>query len=329
MNTLELENIIRDQMLEYSTNPFDSTYITRILNSAQRFAYNVLVKSNDTYFAQEHLLAVTPGDSEYDMPVDGLWQKRIEAVFVPLPPNQSPEPISWQRINMRTFAQTAPFQTSRIRTYVPECWSVLNNKFYLFPKPLVGYTARLIISRRLIPLGTLGGNIISTGTNTLVLDQLNDPEIDANKAIPNAAFISVCDYITGELKGLYSYNAVDTVTNTITLTDAPVGRTMFQRYPIATRTGPDFDLSNIQPDDVVTYGLSAGVSILGEAYTSFLTTFAVNTIRGVLNESDPAQQKHYSEMVKEIRGDLGGRVTGIRINRVMYNNITAKPTARR
>lgn len=329
MNTKELIAIVRDQLLEYNTNPFDDVYIMRVLNSAQRFAYNVLVKSHDELYCQLHPLVVTAGNSEYDLPVTNLWQKRIEHVQVPLPPNQSADPIAYQKVEMRSWKQTSQYQTSRIRTYLPAVWTQLNNKFYLFPRPLVGYTALLMISRRLMPMATFGGSVVSTGVNTLILDQLNDPDILANVANPNAAFISVADFITGEIKALYSYDTVDPLTNTITLTDAPLTRTEYLRYPIATRTGPDFDLSAIQPDDVVTFGLSTGVNILGEAFTSFLTTFAVNTIRGVLNEADPAQQAHYKEMVTELRGDLGGRVTGVMINRSLYNGIQSRPISRR
>ena len=328
MHNKELVGIVRDALLEYNTNPFDDQYILRMLNNSYRFAYNILVKSHDELYCQIHLLPVIAGESEYDLPTANLWQKRIEYVDVPLPPNSS-EPIAWQKVEMRSWKQTSAYQTSRIRTYLPACWSQLNNKFYLFPRPLQSYNARLMISRRLMPLGIFGGSVASIGTNTLVLDQLNDPDILANVANPNAAFISVADYMTGEIKALYAYNAVDTLTNTITLTDAPVGRTEYLRYPIATRTGPDFDLSEIQPDDVVTFGLSTGVSILGDAFTSFLTTYAVNSIRGILNESDQEQQRQWGDMVKEIRGDLGGRVTGVRINRVLYNDIQIRPTSRR
>lgn len=223
MNSKELETKIRDALFEYQTDPVSSLYVVRVLNEAYKFAYQHFVKSNDTLFGIPYDLTIVAGQSEYTMP-EVLWSKRIEHFQIPSPPNESSEPWGWVRLPKIDWKQSYRFQTQRIRTYYPSCWSQMNNTIYIYPPSLVGFTAKLVVSRRLTPLGVYGGRITSLGYNALTLDELYDDRIADYASDTSMAYISICDHTTGELKALFPYNAVNESTKTITLSGPIAGR---------------------------------------------------------------------------------------------------------
>lgn len=423
MDTKELEAIVRDRLLEYQTDPIDSTYILRCLNEAYRFAYNHFVKSNDTHFGEIYELQIIAGQSEYTLP-ENLWTKRIEHFQIPSPPNESQQPWGWVKIPKHDWKQTYRYQTNRIRTYYPNVWSQMNNKIYVYPPSLVSFTAKMVISRRIAPLGTYCGRITNLESNVITLDEILDDRLSTYASDPTMAFISVSDHTTGELKALYPYNAVNSTTKKITLASAPYGRkyaayviqdltwvaatagtggqaisvqytnsgggglavsasgnaitvnfggatpTATQVHaaaiavpavvalasPVVTGTGTtvqtqpvaavylvggtghfmEWDISDlpgtqwgsIELDDIVCFGVATGVSIFGEAFDTFLTDWATQKVRGALNETDPEVINSLKLQLQELSGDLGGRVTGIRINRSTMNQWGARPFRR-
>ena len=221
MNTLELVNAVRDLTFEYQADPITDEYIVSRLNEAYRFAYNHFVKANEELFGQISLLQTIPGQFEYDMPEE-LWNKRIETMLIPTPPNESTQPWGWTKVRKAQYSQSYPYQTNRIKTYYPECWSTLNNKIYIFPAPLIAYQAKLIVSRKIPMLGVFGGKITELRNNIIYVDDVtNDARIADNVGDNSKAFISVCDGHTGEVKALWSYSAVSTTDNTITLQTSP------------------------------------------------------------------------------------------------------------
>lgn len=334
MDTKELVAICRDSCLEYDSNPVDDTFILRKLNEAYRFAYNHFVKSNDTLFGQLHPLQIRAGISEYDLP-ENLWGKRIEHLQIPSPPNESQTPWGWVKVEKIDYKQSYPWQSSKIKTYYPERWSQLGNKVYLFPPALVDFIAQLVISRRLAPLGILGGRIIDLGSDTITVElnettsAINDPRIVANMADPTKAFISVSDFWTGEVKQLYAYNSASDTTGVITLCAAPTGRVSYQGYPISSLPGTDWTTAGIELDDLVTFGYTTGASIIGEAFDTFLTEWASMKIRGSLNENDPQVMESLKVHLDALKSDTAGRLMGVKMNRVVYNNIGARPVRRR
>jgi hypothetical protein len=328
MNTLELESLVRDQTLEYDQSPCDPQYIVRLLNGCYSYVYNHFVKSNDMLFAQEHLMQISAGTSEYELPKN-LWNKRVEQVEVPSPVQESMTPWGYVKIPIVSRKEAFPYISSKIRTYFPQVVSIMNNVIGFYPLPLTSFTAHLIINRRIPALGIFGGRITALGNNVITVESLNDPRINANKAVPSLAFISISDQLTGEIKAMYSYSAVDTVANTITLAAAPVGRTQYLTYPIGALPGSTWT-GLAELDDNVTFGYTTGTSIFGEAFDQFLVDWAVLRIRGSLNETDPSAMETLKLQLEALRGDTGGRVLGQHIQRTRFNNIPqSRPVGRR
>lgn len=411
MDTKALVQRVRELTHEYNDDPISDEYIINRLQEAYRFVHNHYCKANPEMYGKLIPFSISTGIMEYDMP-EKLWNKRCDWLAIPTPPNESVTPWGYTKIERRQYAQTFPYQTNRIRTYYPETWSILNNKIYIFPAPLISYTAQLIVNRKIPMLGVYGGQIIGLRENVIYLDELNDSRILGNVGYNHSAFISICDWDTGEVKALYSYSAVNTTTKTITLQTSPfkyasnviqdityvavtagatVGEQINIRYinggalsvsvsnytivvtlntgvsnatnvaaaiagtpaaaalvtPTVTGTGatvqvaytnpiyliggenqyqgetiselPGSQWGTVQKNDIVTYGLSTGVSIFGEALDTFLTDWAVQRLRGPLNESDPETINSLKLQIQDLSGDNVGRNLGMKISMVERN----------
>lgn len=317
---------VRDLTLEYDVTPFSDQYIIDRLNEAYRYVYNAYVKAQDTLFAQEHSLQIAAGTSTYELP-ENLWNKRVEALWVPSPPYQSDQPWGWEKITKVDYLQSYRYQSNRVRVYTPEVWSQLNNKIYVFPLPLINYTAKLIISRRLPPLGIYGGRIVGLSGSTITIDALNDARISANAGLSNTGYISVCDFTTGEIKALYYVSSYDAVTKIITLGAIPAGRTSYMSYPIS--AAPAGNFGTIELDDIVTYGYCTGESIFGENFDNLLINWVVGRMRGTLNESDPETLRALTAQIQDLKGDTAGRPLGIQKTSNAFNQFKVnRPTGR-
>jgi len=327
MNTKELINAVRDLTFEYQADPITDEYVINRLNEAYRFVYNHYVKSNEEIFGTISMLQIVPGQMEYSMPEE-LWNKRIETMLIPTPPNESTQPWGWAKVKKMQYSQSYSYQTNRLKTYYPECWSTLNNKIYLFPAPLIAYQAKLIVSRRIPMLGVFGGKITSLGTNTITVDDIaNDPRIAAAAGNNSTAFISVCDGQTGEVKALFSYLSVNASTDTITLQASPRSALATSDNTYNNKTIdvlPGTAWNTIVLDDVICFGYATGVSIFGEALDTFLSDWAIMRIRGALNETDPETVNSLKLQLSELTGDLGGRTLGLKMNMTERNNYGCK-----
>jgi len=325
--TYELVRSVRDALFEYNTDPISDEYVLRRLNEAYRYAYNFFCKESDTMFGSVRDIQVTGGTTQYELPKD-IWNKRIEHLQVPSPPNQSQDPWGYLKIPKVDFKQTYRYRTNRLRTYYPVCWSQLNNTLFLFPPPLIGFVAKIIISRDLVPLGIYGGRIIDLGDDEITVDTTTidgadsfyDPRIETYAGNGDSGFLSVCDGRTGEIKAIFPYSAADSSTGTITLSTPETGRTKFFGENITALPGTDWASLAIEQDDYIAFGYATAVPILGQAFDTFLTDWAIMKIRGALNETDPEVTNSLKLQLRELAGDLGGRPVGIKIARVTANN---------
>lgn len=325
--TFELVRSVRDALFEYNSDPISDEYIVRRMNEAYRYAYNFFCKESDTMFGRMLDFPIQAGRSSYELPKN-LWNKRIEHLQVPSPPNQSVDPWGYLKIPKVDYKQTYRYQTNRIRTYYPVCWSQLNNTISLFPPPLIGFTAKMIVSRDLVPLGIYGGRIIELGSNEITVDTTTidgeqsfyDSRISTEAGDSANGFLSICDCRTGEVKAIFAYSTADRTTGVITLSAPVGGRTTYFGETVTTLPGTDWDSLGITQDDYISFGHATSVSILGSAFDTFLTDWATMKIRGALNETDPEVTNSLKLQLKELAGDLGGRPIGLKIARTTANN---------
>lgn len=425
-NTQELINLIRDQLLEYGSSPFDDTYIIGKMNESARFMYNHLSKAEDDYFGIVYPLTVEAGKSDYVLPSRKMFQKRISALLVPNPTQLNNDPWRYVKVPRAQYKQTGAYQTTKIRSYVPTCWSMLGETFYVFPVPVVGYTAKLVMTPKLVPFAPTCGKIVDIDqvNGTITLDQLNDDNVATYVSNTNKAFVSISSRDSGLQLNLLPYNAVDTTTFKITLAQIPKSRLLFEGTEISDYSSTDVigvassvtiaDIkyqskvvgelgdyvevsyvgggtagaetvavtgkgtaaspfritvtiqngvstatqvraailasatasqylhvtitgtgSNTQSattatplsggenpnfgiDDVVSFGNTTAASIFGEAFDNLIIDWAVQKIRGALNETDPETVATMKLKLDELKSDTCGRDMAIQIERVSY-----------
>jgi hypothetical protein len=250
--------LIRDALLEYGDSPFDDQYILGKMNEIYKFAYNHLSKAEDDYFGTVYPLEVVGNQSDYVLPSRIMWQKRIAAILIPNPTQLNQDPWRYVKVPRVQYKQSGGFQTTKVKSYVPSCWTMLGETLYLFPVPVVGYTAKVILTPRLAPLGIYSGKIVDIDqvNGTITLDQLNDDNVATYVSNTNKAFISIADRNTGLMLNLLPYNAVNTSTYKITLAQIPKSRTMFEGV----------ELSDYSSTDVI--GVASSVTITDIKYQS-------------------------------------------------------------
>ena len=320
MNTFELILAIRQQILEYDQNPISDATIMTNLNLAYTFMYSHVVRSNDSRFGEKIYLPVTAGITEYALP-KSAWGQRVEQLVVPFPPTNNDLALGFHQIKRVDYKEVYKHNVPRIRTWVPEVWSVLNQTLYIYPKPITSMNAYLIISPQLVPLGITVGSILTmTAPPVITLDGMNNTDLTDALVQPLNALLSVTDFQSGKVKQLYNYSTV--VGNNVTL--ANTARTTYRAKPVTqisganiyptTTPGYDVTLTPVQ-DDLITAGYTTALSQFGDEYDQFLINQTVLKIRSSLNENDPEILNAMKENMAQLKGDLAGRPTGIHIQR--------------
>jgi len=306
MNTNDLITEVRHGLIEYQTAVVSNSLIISMLNQAYRKLYNHYTRADDNMFGEIHELSITQGTRIYDLPRN-LWSKRIDYLQVPLPNDNAKAYDYVPKIDAK---QSHKYNLPQAFSIVPYAWQQLGSQIEIFPKPQIDFTARLIIQPRLIPLAETQGTTLSFATPVITcVEDLSNTFADYASLTNGNNYLSVCDGVTGDLKGVYAFTSV--TSNLITLS-APGLRASVKGEDLSS---PSAD-SDIILDDVVTYGLSTGVPITGEAFDEFLVKYAVLTIKSSLNENDQSYAKQIEELKGEYLSDSVGRPSTTVIERV-------------
>lgn len=310
MDTFELIMAIRDQLLEYDTDPISNASIMRKLNMIYTYMYSHIVRAEDTRFGQKVDFPLTASTTEYDLP-KAAWGQRIEQLVVPYPSASKVTALGWNEIKRVDYKEVFKYDVPRIHVYVPEVWSQLGSKVYVFPKLYTNADAYIIISPQLVPLGITSGQItaINTGTGVITLDNMNDTSLATRLALPLNAFLSIIDYRTGEIKYTLNYSTVsgNDVTLRTPLRSSYMGQTI--STPSATV------LAGISQDDYVVPGVATCLSIMSTEYDQFMVNAAVLMIRSSINETDSEVLNFMKENMAQLKSDTAGRPVGVHIKR--------------
>lgn len=214
LNTAELIQSVRDQLLEFDTNPLTDDAILRRLNHGYAYAYNHIIKSNDAMFAEFDYLTVNGGQSRYPLP-RYLHGKRIEQIDFPLPANTTFTPIVYsklERVDPQSFHRS---DLPSVRTMIPQIWTQINNDLWIAPPPSTNSKFRLLITPTLVPLGRLEGVITSVTGAEITLDRAVSAQMVNALSITNANFFSVSCGMTGRLKGVFGFETASGTTITL------------------------------------------------------------------------------------------------------------------
>jgi len=311
MNTNELIEEVRNGLVEYQTIVISDSVVLSSLNHAYRQVYNHYARADDNMFGKIHELNLTTGTRVYTLPKT-LWSKRIDYMQVPTPGNQAMGYVKVMKINAK---QSHQYNLPQAYSKIPWAWQQLGDEIEIFPKPQQDVTVRLIVQPRLLPLAYTEGTVLSFGTpNITCVDDLRDEFIAYGAATNSSNFLSICDGLTGQLKNVYKFT---TVTGTTVTLAVPGTRTSIKGEALATPSAT----SDIALDDVITYGLSTGVPIIGEAFDEYLVKYAVLSIKSALNENDASFKAQLDKLEKEYLSDTCGRPSITTIERLDRNTI--------
>lgn len=311
MNSWELIQTIREQLLEFDENPITNASIMRKINLAYTFIYSHVVRAEDTRYGHKISFPLTAATTEYELP-KSAWGQRVEQLVVPFPPTNNANALGWHEIKRVDFKETHKHNVPRIRVWVPEVWSQLDNKIYIYPKPITGMDAYLVITPFLVPMGITTGQIIDVTGLKLTLDVQNDTTLTDRLSPAINAFLSVVDYQSGEIKYVFNYSGVNTTTNEITLC-APV-RTTYMGQTISDPNDATI-MADIDVDDYVVPGYATALCMFSSEYDQFLINQTVLLIRSSLNENDPEILNAMKENMAQLKGDMAGRPAGVHIQR--------------
>ncbi len=227
MDTRQLINATRAALLEWDSNPISDAHILGVLNQAYLLAYNHLVRSQDGMFAKYVYLQLVAGVTDYEIPRE-CYGKRIETVEYPTPPAS---PMTWNRLRKVDAKQAYAYDLPRIATYLPNVFCQLGSAIRILPRPNSTYAIRIMISRRLEPLGLPVGRVMAYRGSRIVLDAIDNEEAVIQAADANAAYLNIVDFATGEVKKTYHYYLASG--NEIALDNAPNERTTYRDAPLS------------------------------------------------------------------------------------------------
>lgn len=307
---------VRNSLLEFDANPITNELILEKLNFAYTFIYSHIIKSDDSRFGHRIPFTAIAGQTEYELPKEAFG-KRIEQIIFPYPATLNTSPLGYQEIKRVDFKEVFKYDVPRIRTWLPDVWSILDNKLYIYPKTITNATAYILLTPPIVPLGITVGQVIAKGASSITLDVQHDTSLTDRLSPAINAFLSVIDYQTGVVKYVMSYNAVNTSTNEITLV-APARTTYLGQALTDPATAGV--MADINIDDYVVAGYATALNMFSTEYDQFLINQAVLLIRSSLNENDPETLNAYKENMKQLAGDLAGRAVGIHIKRDFGRN---------
>jgi hypothetical protein len=208
--TYDLLEQVRDSVREYQGDAITDEQIFRKLNMAYAFAYNALIKQNDTLFSKFKYITVNPNVSKYELP-KFMHSRRIERVYYPVPVVDPSQPINYTEIPRCDISRITDFMAPRYSTYYPLRWTQTENFILFAPPPRIGTVMKMLYTPALIPLANVQGQIAEIEGDELVLDRTPQADMLSAINVTGQNFISITDEVTGELKALYPYKEINGV----------------------------------------------------------------------------------------------------------------------
>jgi hypothetical protein len=280
MDTFEMLTAVREGLLEFDINPISDAMIMRRLNFSYMYIYSHIARSDDSRLGVKIPLNIVAGVTEYDLPTEA-WNKRIEQLVCPYPPTSKANALGFHAITRVDFKEAHKFNVPRVKTYMPEVFTQLRNKLFVYPTPITSMEADLLVTPQIPPLGITSGQIISIGASDITLDTQNTTLLTDRLTPAINAFLSVVDYLTGEVKYIFSYNAVD-VANKITLVAPARVKYMGQTLTNPATTGV---MAAIAIDDYVVPGYAGAINLFSTEFDQFMINQAVLMIRSNLSKT--------------------------------------------
>lgn len=136
----ELKTLFSVYLDDLAFGYFTESQVTRYLNQAQRELQKQLVQAGQNYYTICKQASLVASSCEYYLPQDFLKLHRLEIVLSGTAPNEIRDPILPITLNQQDLVGGT--------TGTPEVYTLLGNRFKLFPIPDSTQTIKLTYSYR-------------------------------------------------------------------------------------------------------------------------------------------------------------------------------------
>jgi hypothetical protein len=207
-NSSELIAQVRDAVREYDESPITDASIINRLNLAYTFSYNALIKQNDSLYSRWRYITIRANISTYNLPQD-IYNRRIERLFTPVPIVNPSQPITWSEVERCEPVDIPKFQSKQVSVYYPIRWTQMDDKVIVAPTPNTSSILRFMVTKPLIPMAKVQGQIMGIEGNKLILDK--SPEADMAQAVSTTGknLLAISDECSGHVKALYPFSEIN------------------------------------------------------------------------------------------------------------------------
>lgn len=306
--TDDLISDVRSMLDEENRDSVDTAEdILPALNRAQDFAANILARQYDAPLLAKQTITTSNNQREYDIP-DDAFEQRLEKIEVEV--NDLFYPIT--RID---FRQTSLYETQGA-TSIPYYYSVIGNKFRIFPTSNGQFRLRLWYLKDPRPLVTQQGRItrVNETDQYVLVDNVGD-DLTTEQDQLNS-YVNLVDGQSGLVKGTFQ---IKTITdNRITFKTSPT-RTTVLNQTVSTDLGGltnDEGVSiSVEPDDYVCVASGVCIPLLKKPFSNFMIQYAVAEIRRKLGGPADLEERILKKFEQQVERQWVGQEQSTRVTK--------------
>lgn len=294
---------------ENKTSVSDETDILPALNRAQNYAVDILARYYKEPLLTRAAIATVAGQTEYDIPADALEQRLLKVevnqngVFTEVPD------LGYQDAGF--------YERPNIVTSVPAYYTILGNKFQVYPASTGTFQLRVWYLRDVLPLVPVEGrvNILNAASNYLIVDAVGADLSTSSDDL--ASFVNIVDGSDGTLKGTLQIQSIDS-TNKITFKSVPTRTTVLDLTI-------DTDLANLASgkivavDDYICLSSGSCVPFLKKPLANFLIQYAVAEITRKLGGEAGLEEQVLAKFEKQVEKSWVQRPSTFKVRRTSRN----------
>jgi hypothetical protein len=302
----DVRSMIDEDNLENISDDLD---ILPALNRAQDYAANILARHYESPMLKKTDVALTAGESEYDIPEDA-FEQRLEKVEV------NPQQVFYP-LKRLDFRDVTLYETPT-RVNVPYYYTVIGSKFRLLPNPTASFPLRIWYLKDpdflVKPQGRL--TFINTTDNFITVDEIGSDlttEVDELES-----YINLVDGQTGEIKRTMQIKSISGTK--ITFKTTPT-RTSVLNRTVSGTIGTD-----VAEDDFICTIFGTAVPFFKKPFSNFLIQYAIAEIQMKLGGPADIALRVRKELEEQVERSWVGREQSLRVKKRSRN--WAVPTRR-
>lgn len=270
----EMIDQVRKGADETNTATVDDDLIVSLLNRAQDYAADILVRHYPEPLLTFTSVPLVQGQKEYDMP-EGVFEERIEKLEVY-------DGFRYYDLIRLSYRDVTDVEGT-MKAARPYNYALFSRKLYILPPPTGDYPIRVWYIKEPEKLVKDRGQVYSVGGMTLTLNGFDKAFFDGTSATSYERYVHIVDKDTGVVKA--TMQASSWTASSITFTATPAKSTVFN-------TTVDTAIpSTVQDGDYICVAGGICVPYLKKPFTNFAIQFAIAEIRHQFSENPELEQR--------------------------------------